>query len=79
MTGSFKWLLLAMVFCIFAIVIMLAGLLKNNKIINQPADTAEETEGNKKAARSVFTKHALISAVLIIIAAVIAFTLGKSV
>lgn len=76
MNGSFKWLLLATVFCVFAIVIMLAGLYRNKSILNQPADDAQQAEENSKRAKAVFIKHALAAAVFIVFAIIIRFVSG---
>lgn len=78
MTGSIKWLMLATVFCIFAIIIMLAGVYRNNKITKKPTDIPEEAEGNRQQGKKVFIRHTVVAAVLIVIAIIIRFTLGKS-
>ena len=76
MTGSIKWLMLATVLCVFAIIIMLAGLYRNNKIINKPTDIPEEAEGFKLQGKKIFIKHTAVAAALILLAVVIRFTLG---
>jgi len=74
--GNMKWLLLATVFCVLAILIMLAGLYRNNKIANTPTDIPEEAEGYKLRGKRIFIKHTAIAAILILIAIIIRFTLG---
>ena len=76
--GNIKWLFLATLLCVFAVIIMLAGLFRNNKIANRMTDIPEEAAGNIQQGKKIFAKHAAIAAVLIALAAVIAFTLGKN-
>lgn len=78
MTGNIKWLMLATVFCVLAIVIMLAGVYRNNKIANTQTDIPEEAEGYKLRGKRIFIKHAVVAAILIVIAIIIRFTLGGS-
>ena len=68
-----KWLLLATVFSILAIVIMVIGLMRNNKIANKPAEIPEEEEGNKKLGQKIFYKHAAVAGILRVIAVIIFF------
>jgi len=68
--------MLATVFCVLAILIMLAGLYRNNKIVNTQTDIPEEAEGYKLQGKKVFIKHTAVAAILIVIAIIIRFTLG---
>lgn len=78
MEGSIKWLLLASVCTVFAVVIMLIGLYRNNKILNRQTDIPEEQEGNKLLAKKVFIKHTAVAAALIVIAIVLKLIFGRN-
>jgi NADH:ubiquinone oxidoreductase subunit 6 (subunit J) len=77
-TGNIKWLFLATVLCVFAIIVMVTGLYRNNRIINKRTDIPEEEAAYKQQGKRIFTIHAAIAAALIAVAAIVAFTLGRS-
>lgn len=73
MTGTIKWLMLSMVFCVFAIIIMLAGLYRSNRVTNGVTYSPEEEEENKKYGKKIFVKHSVVSGALLVIAILIFF------
>ncbi|MBE6835357.1 MAG: hypothetical protein E7515_03805 [Ruminococcaceae bacterium] len=76
MEGSIKWLMLAVACSVFAIIIMLIGLYRNNSILKKSTDIPEEAEGNKKLAQKVFIKHAVVAGILLVIAVIIKIVTG---
>ncbi len=75
-TGNIKWFIFAILLCVVAIIVMLIGLYRNNRISNRPTDIPEEEAGNKKQGKKIFIRHAVVAGILLIIAIVLRFTLG---
>lgn len=72
-----KWLILALILTLSAIIVMVIGLLRYKKIANAAAETDEAKEENLKKGQKVFFKYTVISTALIIIAIIIRLVIGK--
>lgn len=76
MLGELKWLMLATGFSFLAIIVMIAGVYRNNKISKQPTETPEEAESNKQRGKKIFIYHAVAAVLLIVLAVVIKLVFG---
>jgi Na+/H+ antiporter NhaD/arsenite permease-like protein len=74
-----KWLFLAVICTVFAIVIMLIGVFRNNKMAKAYAETEEQKQENIKKGQSIFLKHTVVSVILIAVAIIIRVATGGSV
>ena len=63
--------MLAMFFTVISVVVILAGLYRNNRIAGTLTDIPEEKAGFKKQAKQVFLKHAAVAAVFLILAVIV--------
>ena len=66
-----KWLLLAVVCAVLAIIVMIIGVFRNNSIAKAYAETDEERQANVKKGQSVFLRYTVVSVILIVIAIII--------
>jgi len=71
-----KFLLVAVVCSVIAVIVMIIGVVRYNRILKIETDIAEEKIGNKKKAQKVFLIHTVISIVFIIAAIIIRITSG---
>lgn len=74
-----KWLILALLFSIIAIIVMIIGLFKYRKITNAITDTDEEKQANMKKGQSSFFKYVAVATAFIIVAIIIRFVTGGTV
>ena len=74
-----KWLLLAVVCAVIAIIIMVIGVLRNNSIAKSFASTDEEKQANIKKGQKVFLRHTVVAVILIAIAIIIRIATGGTV
>ena len=71
-----KWLFLAVVCAVLAIIIMIIGVFRNNSIQKAYASTEEEKQANIKKGQKIFLRHTVVSVILIVIAIIIRVATG---
>ena len=74
-----KWLFLAVVCSVFAILILVIGIIRNSSISKAYAATEEEKQANIEKGRKVFLRHTVVSVILIAIAIIIRIATGGTV